>query len=57
MQEVSVERDLGVYIDSSLQPSKLCLNCSKLVKPHLEYAVQAWNLYFSKDKDVQFEKV
>ena len=25
MQEVSVERDLGVYIDSSLQPSKQCV--------------------------------
>ena len=83
MQEVSVERDLGVYIDSSLQPSKQCVEAAKrgnrilgmikrnfsflkqdivvrlykqLVRPHLEYAVQAWNPYFSKDKDV-LEKV
>ena len=83
MQEVSVERDLGVYIDSSLQPSKQCVEAAKrgnrilgmikrnfsflkqdivvrlykqLVRPHLKYAVQAWNPYFSKDKDV-LEKV
>ncbi|PIK38112.1 hypothetical protein BSL78_25052 [Apostichopus japonicus] len=68
LQEVSVERDLGIYIDSSLQPSKHCLEAAKrcnkvlgmikrnfsflkedivvrlykqLVRPHLEYAVQA----------------
>ncbi|PIK40492.1 hypothetical protein BSL78_22653 [Apostichopus japonicus] len=83
LQEVSVERDLGIYIDSSLQPSKHCLEAAKrgnrvlgmikrnfsflkedivvrlykqLVRPHLEYAVQAWNPYFAKDKEV-LEKV
>ena len=29
MQEVSVERDLGVYIDSSLQSSKQCVEAAK----------------------------
>ncbi|PIK61997.1 putative calcium channel flower-like isoform X2 [Apostichopus japonicus] len=31
LQEVSVERDLGIYIDSSLQPSKHCLEAAKRV--------------------------
>ena len=29
MQEVSIERDLGVYIDSSLHPSKYCVEAAK----------------------------
>ena len=83
LQEVLIERDLGVFVDSSMKPSKQCIEAAKkgnrvlgmirrnfrflgkdivlrlykqLVRPHLEYAVQAWNPYFSKDKDI-LEKV
>ena len=79
IHQVNSEKDLGVYFDSSLKPSKQCAEAARkgnwilglirrhfnfldkdivvrlfkqLVRPHLEYAVQVWNPYFSKDKQL-----
>ena len=77
------ERDLGVIINSSLKPSRQCVESAKkgnrilgmikrtivsrdkeiiirlyktLVRPHLEYCVQAWNPFLKKDIKI-LEKV
>ena len=79
LQPVNVEKDLGVYLDSSLKPSRQCAEAARkgnwilglirrnfnfhdrdivvklykqMVRPHLEYAVQVWNPYFAKDKQL-----
>ena len=76
---VNFEKDLGVYLDSSLKPSRQCADAARkgnwilglirrnfnfherdiivrlykqMVRPHLEYAIQVWNPYFSKDKQL-----
>ena len=77
LEVVQKEKDLGVYLDSSLKPSKQCVESARranwilglirrhfkflhkdvvirlykqMVRPHLEYAVQAWNPYLAKDR-------
>lgn len=79
----SEERDLGVVIDSSLKPSRQCVEAAKkgnrllgiikrtmvsrdkdtilrlykaMVRPNLEYCVQAWCPYLKKDIEI-IEKV
>ena len=76
LKAVKFEKDLGVYLDSSLKPSRQCVESARranwilglirrhfkflhkdvvvrlykqLVRPHLEYAVQAWNPFLAKD--------
>ena len=77
LQVVEREKDLGVYLDSSMKPSKQCSEAARkgnwilglirrhfkflhkdvvvrlykqMVRPHLEYAIQAWNPFLSRDK-------
>ena len=77
------ERDMGVIINSSMNPSRQCMEAAKkgnrmlgmikrtivsrdkeiivklyksLVRPHLEYCVQAWNPFLKKDIEL-LEKV